>query len=48
MAKGNKMLIPPATIDGKTVLLAKAGIQNKCNWMPDRVRHDILSVELPQ
>jgi len=40
----HQFLITAATIYGKTVLPAKAGIPNELNWMPDRVRHDILSV----
>ncbi len=34
----------PAIIYLRIVIPAKAGIQNELDWMPDRVRHDILPV----
>jgi hypothetical protein len=37
-------IITPATIYVKVVIPAKSGIQNELDWMPDQVRHDILSV----
>jgi len=48
-------IITAATIYGKTILPAKAklhvhkdGIRNAFHWMLDRVRHDIVSFELPR
>jgi hypothetical protein len=48
--------IAPATMYAKVVIPAKAGIQTSSrrkpgtsnNWMPDQVRHAILSVWLPE
>jgi hypothetical protein len=37
-------VVPP----GAWEFPAKAGIQNELGWMPDQVRHDIISVWLPE